>query len=165
MKKLKSILLLFLIVIAFLLVGLIGLILYAMASDYKPDQQELIARPDNPAVLKDSLILSLLTWNIGYAGLDKDMDFFKDGGTKVITPRDKCLENISGIIDFLEKNDTVDFILLQEIDVTAKEVTGSINFRNCQKKYPAIIPSLRKIMMFFSFLLLPPGLWEKLSPE
>ena len=136
MKKLKSILLLFLIVIAFLLVGLIGLILYAMASDYKPDQQELIARPDNPAVLKDSLILSLLTWNIGYAGLDKDMDFFKDGGTKVITPRDKCLENISGIIDFLEKNDTVDFILLQEIDRDSKRSYRIDQFQELSEKIP-----------------------------
>ena len=120
MKRLKEILKIFLIVLAILLFGFIGLILYAIASDYKPDDKELIGRPDNPAVLKDSLTLNLLTWNIGYAGLDKNMDFFKDGGTKVITPEDKYLENISGIDDFLVKNDTVDFILLQEIDRDSK---------------------------------------------
>jgi endonuclease/exonuclease/phosphatase family metal-dependent hydrolase len=48
------------------------------------------------------------------------MDFFKDGGTKVITPEDKCLDNISQIGDFLLKNDTIDFILLQEIDRNSK---------------------------------------------
>ncbi len=92
MKILKKILKAFLIIIAVLVLGFIGLIVYAMISDYKPEEKEIISQSDNPSVLNDSLTLSLLTWNIGYAGLDKDMDFFKDGGTKVITPEDKCLE-------------------------------------------------------------------------
>ena len=87
MKTLKKTLKIFLSIIAILVLGFIGLILYAIASDYKPDDKELLAQPDNPSVLKDSLIFSFLTWNIGYAGLDKDMDFFKDGGIKVITQR------------------------------------------------------------------------------
>ncbi len=120
MKTLKKILRIFLLIIAIPVIGFIGLIVYAIASDYKPDEKELIAQAENPSVLKDSLSVSLLTWNIGYAGLDKDMDFFKDGGTKVITPKDKCLDNISFIGDFLLKNDTVDFILLQEIDRDSK---------------------------------------------
>jgi len=120
MKTVKKILKIFLIIIAILVPGFIGLILYAMASEYKPGDKELIAQPDNSSVLNDSSIFSLLTWNIGYAGLDKDMDFFKDGGTKVITPKNKCLDNISLIGDFLLKNDTVDFILLQEIDRESK---------------------------------------------
>ena len=40
------------------------------------------------SVLSDSAEISLLTWNIGYCGLDKEMDFFYDGGTKVITPKE-----------------------------------------------------------------------------
>ncbi|MGE5457940.1 MAG: endonuclease/exonuclease/phosphatase family protein, partial [Methanococcaceae archaeon] len=60
--------------------------------------------------------ISLLTWNIGYAGLDKEMDFFFDGGTKVITPIENCRRNIAGIEKFLKNNDTIDFILLQEVD-------------------------------------------------
>ena len=56
-------------------------------------------------------------------GLDKDMDFFKDGGTKVITPEDKCLENISVIGDFLLRNDTIDFILFRKLTATVREVT------------------------------------------
>ena len=120
MKIVIKILKAFLIVIAALVLGFIGLIVYAMISDYKPKEKEVISQSDNPSLLNDSLTLSILTWNIGYAGLDKDMDFFKDGGTKVITPKDKCLNNISRIGDFLLKNDTVDFILLQEIDRDSK---------------------------------------------
>jgi endonuclease/exonuclease/phosphatase family metal-dependent hydrolase len=120
MKILKKILKTVLIIIAVLVLGFIGLIVYAVISDYKPIEKVMISQSDSPSVLNDSLTLSFLTWNIGYAGLDKDMDFFYDGGTKVITPKDKCLDNISHIGDFLLKNDTVDFILLQEIDRDSK---------------------------------------------
>jgi hypothetical protein len=48
------------------------------------------------------------------------MDFFKDGGTKVNTPKSRCQENIALIGDFLKKNDTIDFILIQEIDRRSK---------------------------------------------
>jgi len=120
MKNLKKILKYVLILIAVLAFGFVGLIVYAIVTDYKPDEKELIVKTENAPVLKDSLSISLLTWNIGYAGLDKDMDFFYDGGTKVITSKDKCLENISNIGDFLLKNDTVDLILLQEVDKYSK---------------------------------------------
>jgi len=120
MKTLKKILRILLLIIAILITGFIGLLVYAKVTDFKPELKETIAQPENPSVLKDSLSISLLSWNIGYAGLDKDMDFFKDGGTKVITPKDKYLENIAGIGDFLLKNDTIDFILLQEVDRDSK---------------------------------------------
>lgn len=155
MKRLKKILKIFLIVIAILLLGFSGLILYAIASDYKPDDKELIALPDNPAVLKDSLTLSLLTWNIGYAGLDKDMDFFKDGGTKVITPEDKYLENISGIDDFLVKNDTVDFILLQEIDRDSKRSYRIDQYQRLSEKLSGHNPFFAKNYDVF-FVPAPP---------
>jgi endonuclease/exonuclease/phosphatase family metal-dependent hydrolase len=120
MKTLKEIIKTSLIIIAVMSIGFAGLIIYAVATDYRPHDKELIAQPENPSVLKDSMTISLLTWNIGYAGLDMDMDFFKDGGTKVITPEENCRKNLSGIGDFLMKNDTVDFILIQEIDRNSK---------------------------------------------
>jgi endonuclease/exonuclease/phosphatase family metal-dependent hydrolase len=61
-----------------------------------------------------------LTWNIGYCGLDRDMDFFYDGGTKVMTPRINCLENLEAIKKFLSSNDSIDFFLIQEIDRNSK---------------------------------------------
>jgi len=156
MKTLKKILKIFLIVIAIPVLGFIGLILYAMASDYKPGDKELIARPDNPAVLKDPLILSLLTWNIGYAGLDKDMDFFKDGGTKVITPEDNCRENISAITDFLMNNDTVDFILLQEIDRDSKRSYRIDQYQRLSEKLSGYNPFFAKNYDVF-FVPAPPA--------
>jgi len=97
MKTVKKILKVISIVIAIPIIVFIAIILYAITTDYKPAEEELIAKPENPSMLKDSLSISLLTWNIGYAGLDKNMDFFFDGGTKVITPEENCRLNIAGI--------------------------------------------------------------------
>jgi endonuclease/exonuclease/phosphatase family metal-dependent hydrolase len=136
MKILKNILKAILILIAVLVLGFIGLILYAMVSEYKPHDKELIAQPDKPSLLKKSLTLSFLTWNIGYAGLDKDMDFFKDGGTKVMTTKNNCIENVSRIEDFLLKNDTIDFIYIQEIDRNSKRSYRIDEYEDISKKLP-----------------------------
>lgn len=136
MKTLKRILKLFLVIIAVPVICFAILILYAVLSDYKPDGKTTIAQSDDPSAIMDSVSFTLLTWNIGYAGLDSEMDFFKDGGTKVITPKEVYPENIAGISDFLAKNDTIDFILLQEIDRNSKR-----SFHDDQyEKISAILP-------------------------
>jgi endonuclease/exonuclease/phosphatase family metal-dependent hydrolase len=120
MKIIKKLLKYLLILVMVVVLGFIGLIIYAVITDYKPKEEELISSSDKPSLLKDSLDITLLTWNIGYAGLDDEMDFFFDGGTKVITPEKKCLENLKGIGSFLKNNDSIDFIFLQEVDRGSK---------------------------------------------
>jgi endonuclease/exonuclease/phosphatase family metal-dependent hydrolase len=71
------------------------------------------------------------------------MDFFYDGGTKVITPEKSCRENISKIGDFLKNNDTVDFIFLQEIDKNSKR-----SYRIDEKE--KISNKLKKFNSFFA---------------
>ena len=134
MKILKKVLKAVLIIIAILVLGFVGLIVYAIVSDYKPGEKELIARSDKPSLLEDSISYSLLTWNIGYAGLDKEMDFFKDGGTKVITPEVNCRENVSRIEDFLLKNDTIDFVYIQEIDRDSKRSYRIDEYKDISEK-------------------------------
>jgi endonuclease/exonuclease/phosphatase family metal-dependent hydrolase len=155
MKILKKILKTTLLIIIVLVLGFIGLIMYAVISDYKPAEKELISQSDNPSVLDDSLTLSFLTWNIGYAGLDKDMDFFKDGGTKSITPEANCLENVTGIGDFLSKNDTIDFIYIQEIDRDSKRSYHTDEYENLSKKLPGYKPFFAKNYDVF-FVPVPP---------
>lgn len=144
MKIIKYILKVALVVITILVLCFIGLILYAMISEYKPEATELIARPDDPAVLKDSLTISLLTWNIGYAGLDREMDFFKDGGTKVITPEKNCRENFSAIEEFLSGNDTIDFIYIQEIDRNSKRSYGIDEYEKLSERLTGYNPFFAK---------------------
>jgi endonuclease/exonuclease/phosphatase family metal-dependent hydrolase len=156
MKTLKTILKSLLIVIAVPAVGLIGFIVYAMVSDYKPGEKELIFHSDKPSVLDDSLCYSFLTWNIGYAGLDKDMDFFYDGGTRAITPEINCRENISGIGDFLSGNDTIDFIYIQEIDKNSKRSYRIDEYENISKLLPDYNPFFATNYDVF-FVPLPPA--------
>jgi endonuclease/exonuclease/phosphatase family metal-dependent hydrolase len=120
MKILKKILKALLIVIILFLFGFIGLIVYAVLSDYKPGEKVIVFESDKHDKLNDTIELSVLTWNIGYCGLDKEMDFFYDGGTKVFTPKEKCLVNLSTVKKFLKQNDSIDFIFIQEIDKDSK---------------------------------------------
>lgn len=59
--------------------------------------------------------ISLLTWNLGYAGLGADMDFVADGGTRYF-PRSHAVvqNNLRGIVDTLAGIDA-DVALLQEV--------------------------------------------------
>jgi endonuclease/exonuclease/phosphatase family metal-dependent hydrolase len=155
MKILKKIFKGVVILIAALVLCFVGLIVYAVISDYKPKEKEIISQSDNPSLLKDSHTFSLLTWNIGYAGLDKDMDFFYDGGTKVITPEKNCMENISGIGDFLKRNDTIDFIFIQEIDRNSKRSYRIDQYQRLSEKLSGYEHSFAKNYDVF-FVPMPP---------
>ena len=120
MKIIKKFLKAILAVILLLLLVFAGIIVYAIISDFKPPEKTIVFNSDKPDILNDSLEVSLMTWNIGYCGLDRDMDFFYDGGTKVMIPRKNCLENLEAVKKFLRGNDSLDFILLQEVDRNSK---------------------------------------------
>ncbi len=111
----KTLRVLFLVII-FLAASFAGLILYAFISDYRPAERTLLSSSPEAEPVSDTLEFSLLTWNIGYCGLDEAMDFFYDGGKKVFTPRTDCISNLNSVISFLRQNDYADFILLQEVD-------------------------------------------------
>ena len=120
MRVLKKTVKAFLILVIILAAGFAGLIIYAVITDYKPGEKTAIEINDSPAPLNDSLVLSLMTWNIGYCGLDKAMDFFYDGGKKVFTPKEQLLKNLSAAMKMIKGNDSIDFILLQEVDKKSK---------------------------------------------
>jgi len=120
MKILKGILKVVLAFVILIITGLAGIIVYAIISDFKPAEKEVISTNMSPVFLSDSAEISFLTWNIGYCGMDKDMDFFYDGGTKVMTPKATCLENLNAVLGFLKSNDSIDFIFLQEVDRESK---------------------------------------------
>lgn len=140
MKKVLKVLLF---AIAIIILVFAGLIIFVVVSDYRPPEKKIIAEPTNPSLLKDTLFLSLLSWNIGYAGLDRDMDFFYDGGTKVFTPEARCNENIADIKKFLQSNDTVDFVFLQEVDRKSKR-----SYRN--DEYKAFSETLTEFNSYFA---------------
>lgn len=85
--------------------------------DYKPEPIENVENfGNNPTVsiVKDEF--SILTWNIGYAGLGEESDFFFDGGVGVRQSEEITQKNEDGISNFLVENDSIDFFILQEVD-------------------------------------------------
>ncbi len=98
-----------------------GFIAYITFTDYQPDKIEIIVEKDS--FDSDNLsqdTFSLMNWNIGYGGLGKEMDFFYDGGEGVRPSKQLSEKYLSEIIRFIKDNDTVDFWMLQEVDIDAK---------------------------------------------
>ncbi|MGB7605828.1 MAG: endonuclease/exonuclease/phosphatase family protein [Lutisporaceae bacterium] len=118
MKILKSKLFRTIIMIVLAPVLLLGIyILMMIMTDYKPDQAvKLEVDRNQEAVIKKGTPFSVITFNIGYGGLDKGQDFFLDGGTGSRSEsKEKTIDNISKIAEFLKLQDS-DFIMFQEID-------------------------------------------------
>lgn len=97
---------------------------YLILSEYQPKNRETIAVSETGLPIHPDKELSVLTYNIGYAGLSKDEDFFMDGG-KNVRPDDETLilANLEGISHILDKN-AADIILLQEVDLASRRSYG-----------------------------------------
>ncbi len=96
--------------------------MYITITDFQPHQVEVLVEKSTDGTIQEIQqdTFSLMNWNIGYAGLGKDMDFFYDGGTGVRPTRELSKKYLANIIDFVTHNDTVDFWLLQEVDLKSK---------------------------------------------
>jgi len=95
-------------------------LLYATVDDYRPHKIFEQSLDGEPNILSDSMHLKLMTWNIGYAGLDASMDFFYDGGKQMRPDKEGVVSNMEGITSTLAPYMGFDFIMLQEVDQNSK---------------------------------------------
>lgn len=98
-----------------------GFVAYISKTDYKPEKIESI--PLNGNKSENILMpheLSFISWNIGYCGLGKEIDFFYEGGKMVRPDKETFHYYLEGVKNFLSSVDSVDFILLQEVDEYSK---------------------------------------------
>ncbi|MBU0489454.1 MAG: endonuclease/exonuclease/phosphatase family protein [Bacteroidetes bacterium] len=93
--------------------------IWISVSSYSPKETEEICRNEKPVTLNDSAF-SIISWNIGYAGLGSEMDFFYEGGKQSRPEEDQMLKYLEGIKEFLVQQKETDFYFLQEIDIEAK---------------------------------------------
>ncbi|MEW8956850.1 endonuclease/exonuclease/phosphatase family protein [Clostridium sp.] len=108
-----------------IILGIIILILTVVAAylafmtitDYKPEaviSLDIDNNKEKKVSVKDTMAVT--TYNMGYAGMDKDVDFFMDGGTMSRSiSKEKTLENLEGTLDIIKKEDP-DFVFMQEVD-------------------------------------------------
>ncbi|HNK97764.1 MAG TPA: hypothetical protein PKO19_06620, partial [Chitinophagales bacterium] len=119
MKKFKPFLKVAAWIIGGIVLYLVGVILYGTITEYKPEPEtsEVVEiKGKATASEKMDSVLNLMTWNIGYGGLGKEMDFFYDGGKAVRAPREIWDKDFKGICELMTANDSIDFFLIQEID-------------------------------------------------
>ncbi|MCX6287836.1 MAG: hypothetical protein NTY96_12040 [Bacteroidetes bacterium] len=102
-------------------VAVLGLLVFLQLTEYRPPPIEFVPTTGKAKPLaSDKTEFSFLTWNIGYAGLGREMDYFYEGGKKVRPGRQDMDKYIKGICSELKSTDSVDFVFLQEIDKDAK---------------------------------------------
>ncbi|MBE5801480.1 MAG: endonuclease [Clostridiales bacterium] len=118
MKLLKNLMKLLLCLIALVLAAAIGLVAYLSLTEYQPADTETLTVTQ--AALRDPLqvgdMLTVVTFNTGYAGLDRDQDFVMDGG-KGVNPKSEEVvrDNMAAILGALDTRNA-QIYLLQEVD-------------------------------------------------
>lgn len=121
----KKFIKLMLYIIGIIVLLFVGFILYITLSDYRPDKIETLFSVDEvnqlSPVKQDTF--ELISWNIGYAGLGAEMDFFYDGGKKVRPTKEFARKYLDGIKNFIRSRD-FDYWLFQEVDVNSKRSYG-----------------------------------------
>ncbi len=99
----------------------ISLLVYLTITEYRPASTEETENEGAGITFpEEKKTFTFVSWNIGYGGQGKEMDFFYDGGIRVRPGKDEFLECMKGIRESINKCDTVDFVLLQEADVNAR---------------------------------------------
>ncbi len=91
----------------------LGFFVISCFVEFRPAMVERVYQCDQPELLPETL--TLVSWNIGYAGLGDNMDFFYDGGKRVRDTRARTAINLDQIIQTLQEINA-DIMLLQEVD-------------------------------------------------
>ncbi len=102
--------------VLFIALAFASFLLYMTVDDYSPEYKTIISENDNPSIIPDSAELNLFTWNIGYCGLNKEMDFFYSGGSQVYPEKNVVYNNISGVKKQVAEVQPTDFMIFQEVD-------------------------------------------------
>ena len=122
MKVIKTILKVLLVIVIILVVLVGALLAWLTAVEYKPaDTEDVKITSMNPQqkALKKGDSIDLMAWNIGYAALGDNADFFMDGGKMVYSADEsRVRENINAIVNEVKANDP-DLLLVQEIDLNS----------------------------------------------
>lgn len=117
------------------LLYVIVMIIYGTLTDWKPQETLPLTEVHHTqqVVLEDS-VFSTLIWNIGYAGLGKESDFFFDKGNMwysnggMVRPEEEVSVRYLNDMRTVLKSTQADFFLLQEVDVASKRSYFSNQF-------------------------------------
>ncbi len=116
MKKAIRVILIILLVLVLLIAAFFA---FLTATQLNPDTEgaELTASTENADLtVAEGDTISVLSWNVGYAALGKESDFFMDGGEQTRPESSSVIDkNLEGIFNQISAQDA-DFTILQEVD-------------------------------------------------
>lgn len=125
-------------------------LLYGWYNDWQPEGRERLY-PNTWAwkeLTPEDSTLSFLVWNIGYAGLGAESDFFFDdqgiwysGSSMVYPEKSISVKNLEGIKQTLVRT-KADFFLLQEVDKFADRSHRINQFAACQQVLPGFVGTM-----------------------
>lgn len=97
-----------------------GLVAWLWITDYRPPPQEALQIHGGGASGAPAE-MELLTWNIGYAGLGAEQDFFLDGGSHGWPSKAEVRRYLAGISGYVKQH-PADVVMLQEVDRGSKRI-------------------------------------------
>lgn len=109
-------------IISLILFGIF--LVYSSITYFNPKPELIVWNSSKPDTIPTDSSLKVLTWNIGYAGLGDNMDFFYDDGKNVRDTKDRTLQNLDSIKYFVEKHRNSNFFLIQEVDFSSHRSFG-----------------------------------------
>ncbi|WAW14364.1 endonuclease/exonuclease/phosphatase family protein [Peptostreptococcus equinus] len=118
-------------IVAIIAISFAILIGYLHFTEFKPNKEMRldINSKYNIQSIEMNKNLKVMTWNIGYGGLDKNTDFFMDGGKNVkAISKNSVKSNLYGISKEIN-NINPDFALLQEVDRNSSRSYGIDNLK------------------------------------
>lgn len=111
---------------------------FGTINDFKPAEEIPMSVNNNSELIPtDSSVFSFMIWNIGYAGLGNESDFFLDGGQMVQPTEALNTRYLDGILATVEQNQQLDFLMLQEVDIHSKRSYGHNQFEEISTKLPS----------------------------
>ncbi len=139
-KKILARLGMFLALVVFIVAGYFA---YLTIVDYKPEEK-LVLKVDEGSKDKVKIgeDIKIITNNIGFGGMDKDVDCFLDGGrmTKAIS-KERVLYNIDKSYEILDKYKP-DLVLFQELDLNSTRSYYLNEYEILKKKFKGYDSSL-----------------------
>lgn len=102
------------------------LFVFLTVAEYRPEAIETVpvtgsASEERLSVGED---LSVLSWNIGYAGLGRASDFFMDGGKNVAAADEPTVKQYLANLAEAVRRENADIVILQEVDIKAMRTYG-----------------------------------------
>ncbi len=115
---------------------ILSFVLYLVFTEYKPEdiEEAMKLRNEIDSDLED--IKTITTFNMGYCSLDKNQDFFLEGGkNRKKISRNEVFDNLNGLTTIIKKLES-DFYFLQEVDTQGSRSSNINQVEHIFKENP-----------------------------